>query len=157
VLMRNHFHLVWQTPKANLSEFIRHLNVSYTRYYNRRHQRVGDLLQGRFKAIVVEADSYLLELSRYVYLNPLRVEAVKRKSLREQLAYLRGYHWNSLRGYLSQTKGSRGWSTVSGVCRGVQGEISRVCGGRSEPGIFDPVGSIARAGGVGERRDFGSR
>ena len=67
VLMRNHFHLVVQTPRANLSEFMRHLNVSYTGFYNRRHRRVGHLFQGRFKAIVVEADSYLLELSRYVH------------------------------------------------------------------------------------------
>jgi putative transposase len=98
VLMSNHFHLVVQTPKANLSEFMRHLNVSYTGYYNRRHQRVGHLFQGRFKAVVVEADSYLLELSRYVHLNPVRVGAVKRKDLREQLAHLRGYRWSSLRG-----------------------------------------------------------
>src|SRR5262245_52642851 len=73
VLMGNHFHLVVQTPKANLSEFMRHLNVSYTGSYNRRHRRAGHLFQGRFKAIVVEADSYLLELSRYVHLNPVRV------------------------------------------------------------------------------------
>ena len=69
VLIGNHFHLVVQTPKANLSEFMRHLNVSYTGYYNRCHRRVGHLFQGRFKAIVVEADSYLLELSRYVHPN----------------------------------------------------------------------------------------
>jgi len=105
VLMSNHFHLVVQTPKANLSEFMRHLNVSYTGYTNRRHQRVGHLFQGRFKAIVVEADSYLLELSRYVHLNPVRVGAVKRKSLRDQLAYLRGYPWSSLGGYLRREQG----------------------------------------------------
>jgi putative transposase len=69
VLIGNHFHLVVQTPKANLSEFMRHLNVSHVGYYNRCHRRVGHLFQGRVKAIVVEADSYLLELSRYVHLN----------------------------------------------------------------------------------------
>jgi REP element-mobilizing transposase RayT len=105
VLMGNHFHLVVQTPKANLSEFMRHLNVSYTGYYNRRHRRVGHLFQGRFKAIVVEADSYLLELSRYVHLNPVRVGAVKRNSLREQLEYLGRYRWSSLGGYLKRDQG----------------------------------------------------
>ena len=105
VLMDNHFHLVVQTPKANLSEFMRHLNVSYTGYYNRRHRRVGHLFQGRFKAIVVEADSYLLELSRYVHLNPVRVGVVKRNSLREQLQYLGRYRWSSLGGYLKRGQG----------------------------------------------------
>ena len=104
VLMGNHFHLVVQTPKANLSEFMRHLNVSYTGYYNRCHRRVGHLFQGRFKAIVVEADSYLLELSRYVHLNPVRLGAVKRNSLREQLEYLGRYRWSSLGGYLKRQK-----------------------------------------------------
>ena len=68
--MDNHFHLILETPKANLSDLMRHFNISYTAYFNRRHRRVGHLYQGRFKAIVVEADSYLLELSRYVHLNP---------------------------------------------------------------------------------------
>src|SRR5512134_1186294 len=73
VLMSNHFHLIVETPKANLSEFMRQFNISYTAYFNRRHRRIGHLYQGRFKAIVVDQDSYLLELSRYVHLNPIRV------------------------------------------------------------------------------------
>lgn len=85
VLMGNHFHLIVQTPKANLSAFMRHFNVSYTAFYNRRHQRAGHLYQGRFKAIVVEADPYLLELSRYVHLNPVRVEVRCRKGMAEQI------------------------------------------------------------------------
>jgi putative transposase len=60
VLMSNHFHIIVETPKANLSEFMRQFNISYTGYYNRRHGRVGHLYQGRFKAIVVDKDSYLL-------------------------------------------------------------------------------------------------
>ena len=75
VLMSNHFHLIVETPKANLSEFIRQFNISYTCYYNRLHGRIGHLYQGRFKAIVVDKDSYLLELSRYVHLNPIRIKA----------------------------------------------------------------------------------
>jgi putative transposase len=114
VLMTNHFHMVVQTPKANLSEFMRHLNVSYTGYYNRRHQRVGHLFQGRFRAIVVEADSYLLELSRYVHLNPVRIGAVRRKSSREQLEYLRRYRWSSLRGYVKREQ-SEPWIVYAEV------------------------------------------
>ena len=104
VLITNHFHLVVQTPKANLSAFMRRFNVSYTTFYNRRHRRSGHLYQGRFKAILVEADSYLLELSRYVHLNPVRVEGMRRKAMAEQARYLRRYGWSSLEGYL---RGSR--------------------------------------------------
>lgn len=104
VLMSNHFHLIAQTPKANLSEFMRHFNISYTAYFNRRHRRVGHLYQGRFKAIVVEADSYLLELSRYVHLNPVRLRGMKGQGLRERLKYLEAYRWSSLEGYLHGLK-----------------------------------------------------
>jgi hypothetical protein len=58
VLMSNHFHLIVETPKANLSEFMRQFNISYTADYNRRQGRTGHLYQGRFKAIVVDKDSY---------------------------------------------------------------------------------------------------
>src|SRR5919106_2501983 len=77
VLMSNHFHFIVETLKGNLSEFMRHFNVSYTAAYNRRHQRIGHLYQGRFKAILIDADSYLLELSRYVHLNPVRLRSYK--------------------------------------------------------------------------------
>jgi putative transposase len=70
-LMENHFHLVVETPEANLSKAMRQLNGVYTQAFNRRHKRVGHVLQGRFKAIVVDRDSYLLELCRYVVLNPV--------------------------------------------------------------------------------------
>ncbi len=58
-LMTNHYHLIVETPEANLSRAMQWLNVSYAVYYNRRHQLVGHLFQGRFKAILIEADSYL--------------------------------------------------------------------------------------------------
>lgn len=93
-----------ETPKANLSEFMRHFNVSYTAFYNRRHRRVGHLYQGRFKAILVEADCYLLELSRYVHLNPVRVGAMRQKELKGRLKHLERYPWSSLDGYLSYGK-----------------------------------------------------
>ena len=72
-LMDNHFHLLIETPKPNLSLGMRQLNGVYTQRFNRRHKRVGHLFQGRFKAILVERDSYLLELARYIVLNPVRI------------------------------------------------------------------------------------
>lgn len=76
-LMTNHYHLVVETPEGNLSQGMRQLNGVYTQYVNRTHQRVGHVFQGRYKAILVEKDSYLLELARYVVLNPVRAGIVQ--------------------------------------------------------------------------------
>jgi len=75
-LMDNHYHLLIETPEANLSRGMRQLNGIFTQDSNRRHGRCGHLFQGRFKSIVVDADAYLLELSRYVALNPVRAGMV---------------------------------------------------------------------------------
>jgi len=75
--MTNHYHLVIETPDGNLSRGMRQLNGVYTQMFNRRHSRVGHVFQGRYKAIFVDKDSYLLELSRYVILNPVRAGMVK--------------------------------------------------------------------------------
>lgn len=77
-LMDNHYHLMIQTPDGNLSKGMRQLNGVYTQASNRRHKRVGHLFQGRFKAILVDSDAYLLELTRYVVLNPVRAGMVKK-------------------------------------------------------------------------------
>ena len=76
-LMSNHYHVVVETVDGNLSKGMRQLNGVYTQTFNRRHRRVGHVFQGRYKAILVEKDSYLLELSRYVVLNPVRAKMVK--------------------------------------------------------------------------------
>jgi len=76
-LMDNHYHIVIETAEANLSKGMRQLNGVYTQYYNREHERVGHVFQGRYKGILVERDEYLLELSRYVVLNPIRAKMVK--------------------------------------------------------------------------------
>ncbi len=75
-LMDNHYHLIIETPDANLSRGMRQLNGVYTQRFNRRHQQVGHLFQGRYKAILVDGDAYLLELARYVVLNPVRAGMV---------------------------------------------------------------------------------
>lgn len=75
--MTNHYHLIIETAEGNLSAGMRQLNGVYTQMVNRRHRRVGHVFQGRYKAILVERDSYLLELSRYVVLNPVRAGMVK--------------------------------------------------------------------------------
>ncbi len=77
-LMDNHYHLLIETPEGNLSRGMRQLNGVYTQRFNRRHGRVGHLFQGRYKAVVVERESYLLELCRYVVRNPLRAGMIKR-------------------------------------------------------------------------------
>jgi putative transposase len=87
-LMDNHYHLLLETPQANLSKALRQLNGVYTQAFNRRHGRVGHVLQGRFKAILVDKDSYLLELARYVVLNPVRARMVKKPD---------AHRWSSFR------------------------------------------------------------
>lgn len=75
--MTNHYHLLIETPDGNLSKGMRQLNGVYTQYSNRRHGRVGHLFQGRYKAILVQKESYLLEVARYVVLNPVRAQMVR--------------------------------------------------------------------------------
>jgi len=78
VLMTNHYHLLIETPEKNLSKIMHYINSSYTTYTNVKRKRSGHLFQGRFKAIVVDKDSYLLELSRYMHLNPVRAKIAAR-------------------------------------------------------------------------------
>ena len=75
-LMGNHYHFVLHTREPNLSRLMRHINGVYTQGFNRRHRLVGHLFQGRFKAILVDTDAYLLEVCRYVELNPVRAGMV---------------------------------------------------------------------------------
>jgi putative transposase len=85
-LMGNHYHLLLETPQPNLVNGMRRLNGVYTQAFNRRHGRVGHVLQGRYKSIVVEKDSHLRELCRYVVLNPVRARMVDSVS---------DWHWSS--------------------------------------------------------------
>jgi len=76
-LMGNHYHLMVETPEGNLTKGIRQLNSVFTQWSNHRHQRNGHLFKGRYKAILVDRDSYFLELARYIVLNPVRAAMVK--------------------------------------------------------------------------------
>ncbi|BCA54019.1 hypothetical protein W02_11590 [Nitrospira sp. KM1] len=104
-LMDNHYHLLLETPRPNLSRGMRQLNGRYTQAYNRRHQRVGHLFQGRFTAILVEKDAHLLELCRYVVLNPVRAKMVTHPRL---------WTWSSYRGTAGETAGPV-WLTMDWV------------------------------------------
>jgi putative transposase len=99
VLLGNHFHLLARTQRANLSRWMHWLLVSYTTGFNRRHHKVGHLFQGRYKSLVVEEGEYLLELSRYLHLNPVRGLYLGRGDPGERRARLRNYRWSSYRGY----------------------------------------------------------
>jgi putative transposase len=94
-LMSNHYHLLVQTPEGNISRCMRHLNGVYTQKFNRKHNHDGQLFRGRYKAVLVEEDSHLLELLRYIHRNPLEAGMIKN---------INDYHWSSHQGYLSHTK-----------------------------------------------------
>lgn len=91
VLMANHFHLIVKTPGANLQEFMRHFNISYTAYFNKLHQRSGHLYQGRYKSFLIDVDSYFLEVSRYIHLNPVRIPSFSESSDEEKKIALNAY------------------------------------------------------------------
>jgi putative transposase len=95
-LMPNHFHLLMETERFSLSVIMQRLLTRYVKRFNFRHQRVGHLFQGRYKAILCQKDSYLQELIRYVHLNPVRAKMVKEVS---------AWKWSSHREYLGEVKG----------------------------------------------------
>ena len=104
VLMDNHFHLLVQTHEPNLSRWMHWLVVSYSVYFNRRHRRVGHLFQGRYKSFLVEAGEYLVNLSRYIHLNPVRGARIGRGTPAELRNRLRNFEWSSYPGYAGLSK-----------------------------------------------------
>lgn len=101
VLMDNHFHLLVRTPRANLSRFMQRLLTAHALYARHRHRRPGHLFQGRFKAKLVEEDAYLLAVTRYIHLNPVKTAACRRMSGQQRLERLKAYPWSSYGGYAS--------------------------------------------------------
>jgi REP element-mobilizing transposase RayT len=104
VLMSNHFHLLIETPRANLCAFMQQFNGAYTTWFNVKHKRSGHLYGGRYKAKLVEGDEYLLALTRYVHLNPVKIKSVKNLPLDERRKLLRAYPWSSYRSYAGLTR-----------------------------------------------------
>jgi len=114
-LMPNHYHILLRTPHGELGRWMRHVNGDYVRRFNVRHQRVGHLWQGRYKAILVQHGEYLQECSRYIHLNPNRAK-ITRPAER--------YRWSSYRSYV----GGRAvvpWVKTDLVLSGFGGERKR--------------------------------
>lgn len=91
-LMDNHYHLIIETPFSNVKQIMQNINTSYTVYINKKYERSGHLFQGRYKAVIVDKDNYLLELSRYIHLNPVRAKLVKSPDQ---------YRWTSYKDYMA--------------------------------------------------------
>ncbi len=91
VLMDNHYHLLIETPHANIKQIMQNINTSYTVYANIKHKRCGHLFQGRYKSFIVDKESYLLELGRYIHLNPVRAGFVEKAD---------AYKWSSFKEYV---------------------------------------------------------
>jgi putative transposase len=96
-LMTNHYHLLIETPKANLSQIMQHINGKYTQWYNRKRGKDGTLFRGRYKSVLVDEDSYLLQLSRYIHRNPLEVK-------RKMVEVLEDYPWSSYPAFIDKAK-----------------------------------------------------
>lgn len=94
-LLSNHYHLLLETPGGNLSQIMRHINGAYTTYFNVKRKRAGHLFQGRYKAILIAADEYAAELSRYIHLNPVRAGITSKPE---------EYRWSSYRTYIGENK-----------------------------------------------------
>jgi REP element-mobilizing transposase RayT len=105
VLMGNHYHLLAETPKGNITKAIHYLNAAYTGYFNRKYERAGHLFQGRYKGLVIEKERYLLSVSRYIHLNPVKARMVERPG---------GYQWSSYPEYTGKRKKSA-WLTTEWV------------------------------------------
>jgi putative transposase len=141
-LMTNHYHVLVEMPDGNLSSGMRHLNGVWSQRFNRRHARVGHVFQGRFKAILVQRQGYLLELARYVVLNPVRAGMVARagdyawSSYKDTLAAAQGQgrgadHWLQPDWLLSQFGQERG--------QAAQAYVDFVRAGVGQPGIWQQL------------------
>lgn len=104
VLMSNHYHLLIRTRHPNLSRFMQRLNTSYALYSRYKHKKPGHRLEGRYKAKLVQGDDYIMTLTRYIHLNPVKVKALQRAGVAEQRQVLAGYRWSSYGGYVQERR-----------------------------------------------------
>jgi len=129
-LMSNHYHLLLETPAGNLSQIMRHINGAYTTYFNIKRKRSGHLFQGRFKAILVEADEYATELSRYIHLNPIRAGMAERPE---------DFRWSSYRSYIGQNAAPE-WLKM-GMVLSYFGEKTEAAGTKYRTFVEDLLGT----------------
>ncbi len=111
-MMTNHYHLLMETTRGNLSEIMQYVNGAYTTYFNVKRKRSGHLFQGRFKSIVVDADEYAMELSRYIHLNPVRAGIVGKPH---------DHEWSSYRAYIGNSV-TPDWLKTEFILSGFGGE-----------------------------------
>jgi REP element-mobilizing transposase RayT len=152
-LMPNHYHLLVQTPEANLSRAMRHLNGIYTQRYNRRHHCDGQLFRGRYKSILIDTDSYLLQAVRYIHRNPLRggltgrIDDYKWSSHKGYVSIARKWDWlhkNYVLGLLSKNRKDwlryyKKWVSIE-----EEGEVSKIIDGKKWPLCLGPKAFIER-------------
>jgi putative transposase len=146
--MSNHYHLIIETPERNLSKVMHYINGSYTSYFNRKRNRTGHLFQGRYKAILVDVDGYLLELSRYIHLNPVRAEIVERPE---------SYPYSSYRSFISKSgeeivKRGLIWGMISKDGFGARGYRAFVERGLND-GVENPFAEVY-AGSILGKKSF---
>ena len=148
VLMTNHYHIILETPEGNLNKVMHYINGSYTNYFNRKRNRIGHLFQGRYKAILVDVDEYLLELSRYIHLNPVRAGIVERPE---------SYPYSSYRSFISKSgeeivKRELIWGMISNDGSGASSYRGFVERGLKD-GVENPLAGIY-AGAILGRKSF---
>ena len=136
-LMGNHYHLLLETPESNLSKGMRQLNGCYSQSFNRRHGRCGHVFQGRYSAVLVEKQTYLLELARYIVLNPVRARMVHTAE---------EWPWSSYRGAIGRQALPEGVSTDWILAsfgenrdKAIQGYKQFVREGRNQPSPWEDL------------------
>lgn len=122
ILMVNHYHLLIETPKGNITKVMHYLNAAYSGYFNKKYKRVGHLFQGRYKGLLIEKERYLFSVSRYIHLNPVRALIVRRPE---------EHKWSSYPEYIGRSKGN-GWLT----CEWILGQYSSITEMRLRRGSF---------------------
>lgn len=107
VLMPNHYHLLIETPLGNVKRFMQRLNTAYSMYFRYRHNKPGHCFQGRYGAKLVAGDDYIVRLTRYIHLNPVKTRKMLAETSERRTKYLEQFAWSSLPGYTSKAKASR--------------------------------------------------
>lgn len=104
VLMPNHYHLLLETPLGNVKRFMQRLNTAYSMYFRYKHSTPGHCFQGRYGAKLVDGDDYIIRLTRYIHLNPVKTRRMQSEPFSERIRYLNQFKWSSYPGYIDKTQ-----------------------------------------------------